>query len=153
VSERVDPEPPREADAFLRAYQGRLVGALRWQDLDRLWKRVLAEPAGWYVYAVGEVPPAGVAPPERLREFVESVDRLLREEHEEDYCGIAYADDLEAPSFVKVYDPGNLGAVCGTSGVPTLPGWTLSRVPPVDLPSAFPPPGNRRRWWRRLFGG
>ena len=138
--------------AYLRAYGGRLVGALRWGHLERLWERVLAEPRGWYVYAVGEPPPVEVASPEHLAEFVGAVDRLLRQEHDEDYCGIVYADDMDAPSFVKIYDPSNLGAVCGTTGVPTLPGWTLSRARPVDLASAFPPPGNRYRWWRRLWG-
>jgi hypothetical protein len=144
---------PDEEGAYLGAYRGRLVGALRWNDLDALWGRILAEPHGWYVYAVGESPPAEPAAPEHLAEFVRAVDGLLRAEHDEDYCGIVYADDMARPSFVKVYDPNNLGAVCGTTGVPTLPGWTLSRSRPVDLPSAFPPPGNRRRWWRRLFGG
>ncbi len=148
------PGSPAEsiATGYLRAYRGRLVGVMRWPDLDRLWERLRASPAGWYVYAVGEPPPTVVATPERLAEFVEAVDRLLRTEHDEDYCGIVYADDPERPAFVKIYDPNNLGAVCGTSGVPTLPGWTLSRVAPVDLPSAFPPPAGRRRWWRRLFG-
>lgn len=148
------PPIPSEADgtAYLRAYQGRLVGMLRWGELDRLWARVLSEPVGWYVYAVGEPPPAEVAAPERLREFVRAVDELLRKEHDEDYCGIVYADDREQPTFVKIYDPNNLGAVCGTSGVPTLPAWTLSRTRPADLPSAFPPPAVRRRWWQRLFG-
>ncbi len=137
---------------YLRAYRGRLVGVMRWPELDRLWEQLRASPVGWYVYAVGEPPPVAVATPERLAEFVEALDRLLREEHDEDYCGIVYVDDREWPSFVKIYDPSNLGAVCGTTGVPTLPGWTLSRVPPVDLQVAFAPPAGRRRWWRRLFG-
>jgi len=25
-----------------------------------------------------------------------------------------------------------------------LPGWVISRCPPVDLPAEFPKPGNRR---------
>lgn len=143
--------PDEEGVAYLRAYGGRLVGILRWGELDQLWERVLAVPAGWYVYAVGEPPPAEVAAPERLQEFVRSVDQLLRKEHDENYCGIVYADDRDAPSFVKIYDPGNLGAVCGTTGVSTLPGWTLSRARPVDLPGAFHAPAGRRRWWQHWF--
>jgi hypothetical protein len=73
-------------------------------------------------------------------------------EHREDYCGIVYADDLRTPTFVKIYDPNNLGVVCGFSDAPPLPGWVMSLIPPVDLPSTRPLPKNRRRWWSRLFG-
>ncbi|MDJ0873574.1 MAG: hypothetical protein QNJ87_17615, partial [Gammaproteobacteria bacterium] len=66
--------------------------------------------------------------------------------------GIVYADDLEKPSFVKIYDPNNLGMVCGYSEQPPLPGWVMSKLRPADLQTAMPPPGNRRRWWARLLG-
>jgi hypothetical protein len=142
-----------EASPFLAAYRGRLVSALRWHQLDALWERIAADAeGGWYVYAVGEAPPAEPAAPEALRSFLAESAALLRREHEEDYCGIVYADDLAQPSFVKIYDPANLGVVCGYSEAPPLPGWTLSKTPPVSLPDAFPQPGGRRRWWQRLMG-
>jgi hypothetical protein len=154
VTETRLPAEPLDQGPYLRAYRGRLIGVMRWPQLDALWARVRADAAGgWHLYAVGEPPPGAPASAGQVQAFIEEVDRLLRAEHDEDYCGIVYADDLESPRFVKIYDPGNLGAVCGTSGVPTLPGWTLSKAPPVDLPEAFAPPANRRRWWRRLFGG
>lgn len=140
-------------DPFLATYDGPLSGVLRWEQLDRLWERLRADAAGgWYVYAVGEVPPTAPVSADQLLHFVEELDRLLRADHHEDYCGIVYADDREHPGFIKVFDPHNLGAVCGSSAVPPLPGWILSKLPPVDLQVAFPPPGNRRRWWQRLFG-
>ncbi len=108
---------------------------------------------GWYVYAIGEEPPAEAVSAEKLRQFIVQINELLRREHDEDYCGIVYVDDKEEPSFIKIYDPNNLGTVCGSSDSPSLPGWTLSKQVPADLPLAFPPPGNRRRWWRRFFGG
>ena len=74
------------------------------------------------------------------------------EEHAEEYCGIVYADSFETPSFVKIYDPGNLGVSCGYSDHPPLPGWILSRLPPSDLNAAAMLPANRKRWWRRLLG-
>jgi hypothetical protein len=79
------------------------------------------------------------------------VDTLLRQEHGEDYCGIVYADDLSQPRFIKIYDPNNLGVTCGYSDNPPLPGWILSKLRPCDLSAGIHLPGNRKRWWRRLF--
>ena len=87
-----------------------------------------------------------------LLRFIDEIDRLLRREHDEDYCGIVYADDPVAPTMVKIYDPNNLGVSCGYSDNPPLPGWVLSRLAPVDLAAARQPAG-RRRWWQRLFSG
>lgn len=143
-------------EAFLSRYQGRFTGVLRWENLGDLWQAVRgrAHETPWYVYAVGERPPAEPAAPAELEAFLEEVDRLLRSEHQESYCGVVYADDLQAPSLVKIYDPNNLGSVCGPGlGPPPLPGWVLSTLPPADLEAAMAPPANRRRWWRRLFGG
>jgi hypothetical protein len=139
-------------DPYLAAFRGGFTSALRWPQLDALWERVRAEPAGWYVYAVGEPPPSEPADPQRLLRFVEEIDALLRREHDEDYCGIVYADQPSAPEMIKIYDPHNLGVVCGSSTNPPLPGWVLSRLAPVDLPAARAQPGGRRRWWQKLFG-
>ncbi|MCB1876445.1 MAG: hypothetical protein KDH88_10775 [Chromatiales bacterium] len=142
----------RPADPYLQAFEGGFSGVLRWHQLDDLWERLRAKPEGWFAYALGEAPPTKPLEPADLDRFLSELDRLIRAEHGEDYCGIVYADSLQNPDFVKVYDPNNLGAVCGSSGVRTLPGWTLSRLRPVDLHDALPAPGNRRRWWQRLFG-
>jgi hypothetical protein len=140
-------------EPFLDAFRGRFVSALRWPQLDDLWARVRARAdAGWYLYAVGEQPPETPARAAEVERFVAELDRLLRAEHQESFCGIVYADDLDAPEMIKVYDPNNLGVVCGFSDNPPLPGWVISLLPPVDLPAAQRPPGGRRRWWRRLFG-
>jgi hypothetical protein len=42
--------------------------------------------------------------------FIERIDALLRAEHHESYCGIVYADDIENPRLIKIYDPNNLGS-------------------------------------------
>lgn len=138
---------------FLSAFRGGFTSALRWHQLDALWQRVLANPEGWFLYHVGDPPPAEPATADDCGRFVAELDALLRREHQEDYCGIVYADDLAEPAMVKVYDPNNLGVVCGYSEHPPLPGWVLSRIPPVDLPAAQAPTAGRRRWWRRLLGG
>ena len=135
---------------FERLYAGRLYGLVSWTQLEAFWDR-LDPGVGWYLYAVGEAPPAAPSSGEDARRFMTRVHDLLREEHREDYCGIVFADDLERPSMVKIYDPNNLGVSCGYSDNPPLPGWVMSLIPPVDLPAAQAPKA-RQHWWQQLFG-
>ena len=142
-----------DRQAYLNAFRGSFTSALRWHHLDALWEvlRVQGDD-GWYIYAIGEPPPAKQSSREQLHQFIDEVDTLLRREHGEDYCGIVYADDLQKPRFIKIYDPNNLGVSCGYSDNPPLPGWVLSRLRPCDLSAGTVLPGNRKRWWRKLFG-
>lgn len=137
---------------FMSQYNGPLTGLLRWTQLDVL-SAVLnsSNDGGWYVYYVGEeVPSAAITAPQ-FEHFVQEITNLLRRDHQEEYLGIVYVDDLDKPGFVKIYDPNNLGAACGSSGMRVLPGWTISRSAPVDLQAESPNPGGRRRWWQGLF--
>ena len=137
---------------FRAAFKGTFTGILRWEQLDALWQRLRDDAAGaWYLYAVGETPPSKTLSESEVLRFIDEIDELLRKEHEEDYCGIVYVDDKCSPSFVKIFDPHNLGVSCGYSDNPPLPGWILSKLMPVDLQAPMPQPGNRRRWWKRLF--
>lgn len=106
---------------------------------------------GWYAYFVGDSVPTVPLMPAEFTRLMEEITALLRKDHEESYLGIVYTDKPEHPEFIKIYDPNNLGSSCGSSGQRVLPGWTLSRVPPVDLQVGFPLPNNRRRWWQQLF--
>lgn len=139
---------------FLGAYNGYFRNMLGWNDLDQLWNRLRADASkGWYIYAVGETPPQRHADSQELETFIGEIDNLLRTEHDEDYCGIVYVDQPEEPGFIKIYDPHNLGSVCGSGfGPPPLPGWILSLIPPENLETAMPQTGSRRRWWERIFG-
>jgi hypothetical protein len=140
------------SEEFRAAFRGTFSGVLRWEQLDALWARIRADAAAyWYLYAVGEAPPSATLSADDLIRFIDEVDLLLRREHAEDYCGIVYVDDMATPAFVKIFDPNNLGVSCGYSDTPPLPGWILSKLPPVDLQESTPLPGNRRRWWQRLF--
>ncbi len=142
------------SSAFLTRFNAGFTGILHWSQLESLWARLRERAdAGWYVYAVGDAVPGTPATSEEFTRFLAEVDSLLRVEHDEDYCGVVYVDDCERPSFVKIFDPNNLGASCGSSGLRVLPGWVLSLEPPVDLEDAMPPTGSRRRWWQRLFPG
>jgi hypothetical protein len=145
-------QPSADSNEFMGAFNGSFAGILRWPQLDELWN-VLRKDAGgqWYVYAVGEPPPSVVANTEQVENFITEIDQLLRRDHQEDYCGVVYVDDLAQPSFVKIYDPHNLGVSCGYSNHPPLPGWVMSKLAPVDLQLQGPLAGQRKRWWQRLF--
>lgn len=141
---------------FAALLSGRLQGVLTWSALDALWTRLRAMPEGWYVSLSGHVPgPEQDAPlsVDAFERFISELDTLLRREHDEDYCGIVYVDDPEQPSFIKIYDPGNLGSSCGMQAARFQPRWVLSRVRPEAIEDAAPLPANRRRWWQTLFGG
>jgi hypothetical protein len=86
---------------------------------------------------------------EVLRQRLAAISALLHQDHREKYLGIVYVDDFDHPQLIKIYDPNNLGASCGSSGKLVPPGWILSRMAPDDLGSFIVPEG-RKRWWREL---
>lgn len=173
---------------FQRLCTGRLSSVMAWDRLTALWQRI--DPAaGWYLVAVGvdcprrripgtqsgATPTYGMAAAdaETVGAFIQRIDALLRAEHHESYCGIVYADDLENPSLIKIYDPNNLGSSCGSSKTkfqwrltpalsasseaavtktPHPPGWVMSRLPPDEIIARGAAPANRKRWWRGLLG-
>ena len=137
---------------FISAYRGSFTSMMRWPQLDDFWA-LLSKQAddNWYIYAVGEQLPESSSTKEKLLSFIKEIDILLHNDHTEDYCGIVYADNKTQPTFIKIYDPNNLGVSCGFSDNPPMPGWILSKIQPVELESALKPPNNRRRWWKQLF--
>jgi hypothetical protein len=136
---------------FQRLYTGRVWSVMGWDQLTALWQRI--DPAaGWYLQAVGVSPAPTLADAATVSAFIERIDALLRAEHHESYCGIVYADDLENPRLIKIFDPNNLGYSCGSSKNPPGPGWIMSRVEPDEMHAARPAPENRKRWWRGLLG-
>jgi hypothetical protein len=135
---------------FDSLFNGTLYSILSWEQLTRFWD-ALESDAGWYIYALGEACPVTPADGAHVEAFVREIDSLLRREHDEDYCGIVYADDLQSPSMIKIYDPNHLGTSCGSSHQRILPGWILSRLPPSDLSPGHLLPQNRKRWWQGLL--
>lgn len=141
----------QQSPIYLEAFRGSFSSMLRWPQLDKLWQTLRSQDKAWHIYAVGETPPEGPVTRQQLDIFITEIDKLLRKEHDEDYCGIVYVDTPDDPTFIKIYDPNNLGVSCGFSENPPLPGWVLSLIKPVDLEAVIPPPGNRKRWWQKLF--
>lgn len=146
---------PANNPQFDAVFDGTLFSLLTWEQLAAFWLRVDTG-AGWYLYALGEQRPEQPADSEHVATFVREIDTLLRREHDEDYCGIVYADNLDQPTLVKIYDPNHLGTSCGSSKQKILPGWVMSLTPPSDLDPSHHITQNRRRWWQGLvdlFGG
>lgn len=135
---------------FEAKLDGLLFSLLSWDQLTAFWPRVDTG-AGWYLYAVGQDVPGSPSSSQQVSDFVQKIDALLRKEHEENYCGIVYADDLQTPQFIVIYDPHHLGVSCGSSKERVLPGWIMSQVPPADLQPKIVP-NNRKRWWESFLG-
>ncbi len=131
--------------AFDDKMDGLLYSLLSWNQLTAFWQRVDTS-AGWYLYAVGQDVPQTPSNPQQVADFMTRIDTLLHAEHQESYCGIVYADDVESPTFIVIYDPHQLGVSCGSSKTRVLPGWVMSQVMPETL---NPPvvPNSRKRWW------
>jgi len=135
-------------DPFFTAFRGYLKGIKGWQDLDVFLETLESTNDGnWYIYTVTEQPPASPVSSEQFTTFLHDTHQLLRERHKEDYCGIVYVDNVEQPGLVKIYDPDNLGVVCGFSDNPPLPGWVLSRLKPCDLNKPEPP----ESFWKKCL--
>ncbi|MEY3220559.1 MAG: hypothetical protein RIT27_1916 [Pseudomonadota bacterium] len=137
---------------FQQKYNGRFYNALRWTQLDTLWGVLKTQSSGWYVYFINhEDVPLNVLEPDDFQTFLDEINVLLREDHDYDYCGIVYADSFEEPTMVKIYDPHNLGASCGSSGRKIHPRWLLSKIPPEPIEDDVIVPNIRKRWWQRIF--
>ena len=136
---------------YLRAYNGGFVAMLRWPQLDNLWQTVRNQGQAWWVYSPPATLPAAPLPAPELVPFLDQLDKRLHQEHAYDYCGIVYVDNPQSPSFIKVYDPRNLGISCGISQGKPLPGWILSHLPPepVEPPA---PVQKKFHWWHGLTG-
>ena len=137
-----------DQSAFGRTYQGRLHGLLRWPQWEAVCANLRAT-GSWFVYDLAEALPEQPLSGTAFTQALARIDAILREEHPEDYFGLAYVDDPQAPSLTKIYHPRRMGSVCGSSGRPTLPGWVISSMPPVELaPAPDLEAGGWRSWLR-----
>jgi len=126
---------------------GRFDGILRWPDLDKLWERIKVDPQPWYIYEVGMDVPDIPIPADALADEIDAIDKLLHDNHAENYCGIVYVDNPDAPTLVKVFGPKNLGASCGSSGSKIWPRWILSHMSPTAVGARLDNKG-KPAWWK-----
>ena len=109
------------------------------------------EAEGWYIYEVNRSVPDSVTQNNNVAIKIEQIDQHLRKEHEEDYCGIVYADNLDNPEFIKVFDPKSIGTSCSIAKTPPLPKWIISKIKPQQLTQQIEATNKTKRWLGNLF--
>lgn len=137
---------------FKERFKGKFYGVLQWKQLDHIWDVVKSDKAdSWFIYEVNLTPPSSTIKQLDIALEINKIDHYLRKEHNEDYCGIVYADDLESPEFIKVFNPKSLGSSCSIAKTPPLPKWIISKVKPQDLTLAKEQTNKPKRWLGNLF--
>lgn len=112
-----------------------IYGVIHWEQWDVLCENIRSSGEAWYVYGVGHgVPDAPIAGAS-LSCALDEIGAFLKRDHDEEYLVIVYADDLSNATLVKIHDPNNLRATCGSSGRHIPPGWVLGRPPPSQIAS------------------
>jgi len=132
-----------------RLTEGTFYGVLKWPQLDVLLDKIKA--GEWFFYQIGEEVPVAALSGEALAVRLDALNALLHKDHEFDFCGIVYADNLDEPTLVKVYDPNHIGTSCGAGAVGSPPAWLLSIQPPSRIDAHPPLTNSRKRWWQQLF--
>ena len=137
---------------FKKCFKGKFYGVLRWHQLDHIWDVIKSnETGGWYIYEVNKPVPDSATQNIDLATTIEQIDQHLRNEHEENYCGIVYADNLDNPEFIKVFDPKSLGTSCSIAKTPPLPKWIISKIKPQQLTQQKEATNKTKRWLGNLF--
>jgi len=125
---------------YFDKFQGRFIGIMQWDDCHALLQKLINQPNGWYLYDTLEVAPDKTINVDDFINQINTIKDILTSEHQERYCGIVYANDLDNPTFVKIFHPNNLGKSCGSSEHPPIPQWLLSKTKPKDVVEKFGPP-------------
>ena len=112
---------------YFDKFQGRFIGIMQWDDCNALLQKLIEQPNDWYLYDTLIEVPTQTIDADGFINHVKEIKEILSKEHQERYCGIVYADDIEKPSFVKIFHPKNLGKSCGSSEHPPIPQWLLSK--------------------------
>ncbi len=127
------PIPPFPDTPFWQAYQGSFSGLMNWQRVEEFFDALAENTEGWYVFQMdGPLPEAPLNAAEFKTRLAEMRDLTLTY-RDASHCFSLFADHQTDPQFIKVFDPGNLGASCGSSGSRIYPRWTVSRIKP-DAP-------------------
>jgi len=131
-------ENPLPDTAYWRAYQGRASGLIDWKDVDALWPLLGAQPEGWFVYDLEATPPVAPMPAPDFTAFLPQAEALVNERRDRSHSGAIYIDSREAPSFIKIFDPTNMGTSCGGDHEMIFPRYILSKTKPDSRPARTP---------------
>ena len=126
--------------SYIDEFQGRFIGIMQWDDCHALLQKLIDQPSDWYLYDTLEDTPIKTINVDGFINQINEIKEILTSQHQERYCGIVYTNDLENPSFVKIFHPNNLGKSCGSSEHPPIPKWLLSKTKPEDVVEKFGPP-------------
>ncbi len=126
--------PPLPDTDFWQAYQRDFQGLLHWPDVEAFWQLLAATPQGWYLFDPTSTAPDTPIDTKQFPAILTEIKTLIHSGRKTSHCFALFTDDRLSPNFVKIFDPANLGATCGSSGTRTLPHWTLSRTQPDTLP-------------------
>lgn len=118
---------------YIERFKGRFIGIMQWDDCHTLFEKLHDNPNDWYLYDTLKVAPKMVANANEFINTLNDINKIIKSEHRERYCGIVYTNDLNQPNFVKIFHPNNLGKVCGNSENPPIPRWLLSKDKPIDI--------------------
>ncbi len=119
---------------FWNAYQGQFFGLLNWPEVDAFWNHMSETSGNWFVFDPEQPAPDTAANSAELAETLASAQTLINSRRDMSHCGAVYVDDLEDPTFIKVFDHAAMGSSCNISGIPILPRWIFSRIGPDDMP-------------------
>ncbi len=128
---------------YINEFQGRFIGIMQWSDCNALLQKLIEHPNDWYLYDTLNPVPENQVDADELIKKLKAIKVILTNEHQERYCGIVYTNDLENPSFVKIFHPKNIGKSCGSSEYPPIPKWLMSKTKPEDLLAKFGPPNKK----------
>jgi hypothetical protein len=138
---------------YINKFNARFTGIQTWEQLDELWETLKEKAnAGWHIHQPSQPkdhPFDNKLKAISLLEKIKEIDQQLRQEHQEKYCGIVYVDNKQEPTYIKIFEPNNLGKVCGSSENPVLPGWIISLMEPMDIDGYFYPP-KKDSWLSKL---
>ena len=130
-----DPLPALPDTPWWRAYQGRFAGFPTWPMSDRFWPVLAASGGAWFIFDLDSgVLPEAPATGGEFAALLAEAEAMYAPARERSFAGVVFADDAQAPGFVKLFDPWKMGASCGSSGERILPRWVLSRMRPDALP-------------------
>lgn len=134
---------------FIDKFHKRYIGIMQWDDFEGFWQGLKNQTQDWFLYDTNTPPPRKIS--ENIKQTLDNIHKIIKEEHQERYCGLIFTDDLKTPTLVKIFHPNNLGKSCGSSEYPALPRWILSKIPPIDIIKEFGTPPEPKNLLKRIF--